>query len=76
MAILRYQVRTFRGYQDFVDYSSAYIATRTMIQEIKDDKWCDEYWWAEIYDRNKCRSRLVWLRGNYCFLETQWLHLR
>lgn len=76
MAILRFQVRTFRGLRDCVDYASADTVARAMIQGIKEDDWCDDYWWAEIYDRYKCRSRILWLRGHYMFLKTQWLHLR
>lgn len=76
MAIVRFQVRSFRGFKDELDYVHAFAAAQSMIEKIKGDKWSNEYWWAEIYDRNKCRSKIVWLLGNYCFMSTQWLHLR
>lgn len=72
---MRYKVYTFRGWEEYRFYDFAYGAAIKMIDSIKADKWCEEYWWAYIYDTHKGLRQLIWLRGNYCYQKTQWLIL-
>lgn len=71
----RYTIQTFRGYQCIDDYQQAFALAKEMIEGVKQDMWCNDYWWARIIDNHKSLSRLVWLRGNYCWQQSQWLHL-
>lgn len=71
----RYQIVTFRGNDRASNYDDALSKAKDMMQAIKREGWCCEYWWARIIDLNKGFSKLVWLRGCYLYNQTQWLSL-
>ena len=72
----RYTIRTFRGYEDYEDYGYAVAGAKFMILDIKNDGWCDDYWWCEIIDNHRGVSKIVTLMGARYFSFTRWLHLR
>lgn len=71
----RYQIRTFRGYDKATNLDDAMSKAKSMIQSIKQDGWCDEYWWARIIDVNEGFSKVVWLRGCNMYNQSHWLSL-
>lgn len=72
---MRYKVYTFRRSVEFRLFEFAYEAATVMIDCIKDDGYSKELWWACIEDQHKGVKMIVWLRGNYCYMKTQWLNL-
>ena len=76
MCGLHYTIRTFRGYEDYEDYGYAIAGAKFMILDIKNDGWCDEYWWCEVIDNLTGLSKMVTLLGARYFSVSRWLHLR
>lgn len=72
----RYTIRTFRGYKDYEDYGYAVAGAQFMILDIKNDGWCQEYWWCEIIDNHRGVSKIVTLLGARYFSFSRWMHLR
>lgn len=72
----RFTVRSFRGYAEVDDYDSAVASAQLMILGIKQDGWCDEYWWCEVIDNQRRVSLIVTVAGVCGYSCTQWLALR
>lgn len=71
----RYTIVTFRGYYESDYFDTAVEMAKHIIKDIKADSWDEVFWWARVRDNHKGLSRLIWLRGNYCWQSTQWLAL-
>lgn len=72
----RFTVRSFRGYAEVDDYDSAVTCAQLMILGIKEDGWCDEYWWSEIIDNQRSVSLIVSVPYVGVYSCTPWLFLR
>lgn len=72
----RFTVRSFRGYAEVDDYDSAVNCAQLMILGIKEDGWCNEYWWCEIIDNQQSVSLIVTVAYPDVYSCTPWLYLR
>ena len=72
----RFTVRSFRGYAEVDDYDSAVNSALLMILDIKEDGWCEEYWWCEIIDNQRSVSLIVSVPYVGVYSCTPWLSLR
>ena len=72
----RFTVRSFRGYAEVDDYDSAVTCAQLMILGIKEDGWCEEYWWSEIIDNQRYVSLIVSVPYVGVYSCTPWLSLR
>lgn len=58
------------------NYEDAELFAKRMIDSIARRGLSDESWWAKIHDNHKGVTQLIWRRGNYLYMKTQWLLLR
>ena len=72
----RFQVVTFRGYHETDVLGDAVEMGRHMIDEIARDKWCLQFQWARVVDRNIGITFLIYRRVAGEFRYTPWLALR